>query len=76
MIPVSSNDVPGSGRWFRPSFRVVIPPDSGRARDLGWGRIAYSPARNFVGVDSLVYEVCDTNDSCGTATVTITVVEP
>jgi hypothetical protein len=74
MIPVASNDTPGSGRWHRPSFRITVPPDNGRARALGWGRIGYTSTRGFTGVDSVVYEICDTDNSCDSGTVTITVV--
>jgi hypothetical protein len=73
VVPVSSNDTPGSGQWYRPSFRIVTPPSHGRARDLGWGRIAFSPERGYVGTDAVVYELCDTDGSCDTGTLFITI---
>jgi hypothetical protein len=75
IIQVSDNDIPGSGRWFRPTFQIVDEPDFGRARTLGWGRIAYTSVRGRTGTDTLMYEVCDTEGSCDSATVTIEVSE-
>jgi VCBS repeat-containing protein len=37
------------------------------------GTFTYSPEANFNGSDSFTYQICDTNDACDAATVTITV---
>ncbi len=41
--------------------------------DFGDGSFSYSPNPDFNGSDSFVYEICDTEPLCDTATVTITV---
>jgi hypothetical protein len=46
---------------------------NGSLSDIGDGTITYTPAPDFNGPDSFVYEICDTLGACATATVSITI---
>ncbi|MDH4117291.1 MAG: Ig-like domain-containing protein [Acidimicrobiia bacterium] len=72
-VRVIANDVPASGDWHPPSFRITTQPTGGDARTMSGGRIRYSARRDFTGTDTIGYEVCDTAGSCDTAELTIVV---
>ena len=40
------------------------------------GTVTYSPASGYTGTDSFTYTICDDDDTCSEATVSITVVDP
>ncbi|MDX1522765.1 MAG: Ig-like domain-containing protein, partial [Anaerolineae bacterium] len=46
---------------------------NGSLTDNGDGTITYTPNPGYTGSDSFVYEICDTDSLCSTATVSITV---
>jgi len=46
---------------------------NGSLTDNGDGTITYTPNLDFNGIDSFVYEICDTIGSCDTATVNISI---
>lgn len=48
-------------------------PGNGTLTNNGNGTFTYTPDADFNGSDSFIYEVCDTSDVCGTASVSITV---
>ena len=48
-------------------------PTNGTLVNNGDGTFTYTPDANFFGDDSFVYEVCDTEGLCDTATVTLSV---
>lgn len=48
-------------------------PTEGVLVNNGDGTFGYSPDRDVHGIDTFVYEVCDTLSACDTATVTITI---
>ena len=48
-------------------------PANGVLTNNGDGTFDYTPAADFFGADSFVYEICDTDGACDTATVNITV---
>ena len=48
-------------------------PANGTLLNNGDGTFDYTPALNFIGDDTFVYEICDTDGLCDTAAVTITV---
>ncbi|MFO0745028.1 MAG: Ig-like domain-containing protein [Myxococcota bacterium] len=52
--------------------RITDLPDHGTVAIVD-SHIVYTPARDYFGPDALVYEVCDPDSACDTATVTITV---
>jgi putative nucleotidyltransferase with HDIG domain len=53
--------------------RIVRGPAVGSARVIGDGRIRYTPPRDFSGVVSFVFEVCDERRHCTTATARVVV---
>ena len=54
---------------------VTNEPDHGTATENPNGTITYDPANNFVGQDTLIYQICDDSNTpqCDTALVVITV---
>ncbi len=48
-------------------------PSNGTLINNDDGTFAYTPSLGYVGPDSFIYEICDTNAACDTATVDITV---
>ncbi|MDX1415383.1 MAG: tandem-95 repeat protein, partial [Candidatus Promineifilaceae bacterium] len=50
-------------------------PPNGVLFNHGDGTFDYTSNTNFSGIDNFVYQICDTNGACATATVTITVSE-
>ena len=45
----------------------------GTAGDPTDDTITYTPNNNFVGTDTITYEICDSNGDCDTAVITITI---
>ncbi len=76
-VAILTNDKAGDlGKAIDASSLVVITaPSHGTAVITSNGSITYTPTANFVGVDSLVYRVCDTNvpSQCQSATAYFTV---
>jgi len=70
---VLTNDSDVDGNLNPASVTVVSSPSNGALVHNGNGSFTYTPAAGFSGVDSFVYEVCDTEGLCASATVTITV---
>jgi len=52
---------------------IVTQPSNGSAAGSSGGTVGYTPNTDFIGVDTLRYQVCDTTSLCDTAQVTITV---
>jgi large repetitive protein len=74
VVDVVSNDTDGDGNLDPTSVVVVGSPTHGTAVvDPVTGAITYTPAANYNGPDSLVYQVCDTTALCDTATLTLIV---
>ncbi|MDX6848193.1 tandem-95 repeat protein [Gilvimarinus sp. SDUM040013] len=63
-------DIDGSNTL---SVQSVGTPGNGSAVDNGNGTITYTPAENFVGLDSFQYTIVDSNGATSSATVTIDV---
>ena len=74
---VLANDTVSAGALNPASVTVSTAPGHGTTSvDPATGKITYTPAANFSGVDSYQYTVCDSSSPtpvCGTATVTVTV---
>lgn len=51
----------------------VKAPDNGTLTLQSNGNFIYQPNNDFEGIDSFIYEVCDNDNLCGEATVTISV---
>jgi uncharacterized repeat protein (TIGR01451 family) len=67
---VSTNDTPGNG-----ASTVTLVPGSGPVNGTlilnPDGSFVYTPNPGFVGTDTFVYQVCDADNDCDTATVTL-----
>lgn len=77
-INVLANDSDPEGPIDPNSVSVVTSPTLGTALVIAGGQIVYTPNPGVSGTDTFVYEACDTNDptpACGTATVTVTIVD-
>lgn len=70
---VLANDDDVDGNLDAGSARVVNPPANGLLTAGSGGAFTYTPNPDYYGPDSFSYEVCDTDDVCDDATVTITV---
>jgi hypothetical protein len=74
VIDVVANDVDDDANLDSTTVTVTIgPSNGGTVVNTTTGEVTYSPAPDFNGSDSFVYEVCDTEGLCDTATVSITV---
>ncbi|MFC4729043.1 Ig-like domain-containing protein [Coralloluteibacterium thermophilus] len=74
-VVVVGNDTSTGAPLDPHSVRVSTPPANGQATCTA-GTCTYTPRPGFVGIDTFVYEVCDTSWPvvvCDTATVTIDV---
>jgi len=76
-IDVASNDTDTDGNLDPTTTNTACAtcslPANGLLTDNGFGTFDYMPAANFFGSDSFVYEICDTDSACDTASVDITV---
>ncbi|MGR9046412.1 MAG: Ig-like domain-containing protein, partial [Gammaproteobacteria bacterium] len=74
-IAVSANDtdVDGNGTLDLGSITVTNAPDHGEVIVNGDGSVTYTPDANYNGPDSFVYQICDTDGLCDTATVNVEV---
>jgi len=70
---VLSNDSDPENDALTVSTTSVTPPTNGSLTLNADGSYTYSPDSAFIGDDSFVYEVCDTEPLCDTATVAIIV---
>ena len=55
------------------TLNINTPPANGEATVNSDGTITYEPFENFNGTDTYIYEICDEDGYCDTASVTITV---
>jgi VCBS repeat-containing protein len=68
---LKTNDTPsgdGGNVWSK-----VTNPARGTATVNADGTFIYTPAANYNGTDSFTYKICDVDNDCSTATVTITI---
>jgi hypothetical protein len=72
-IDVAANDSDVDGNLDRNSAAIVSSPANGVAAPLGNGQFAYTPAADFNGGDSFIYQICDSYNVCAVATVLVTV---
>ncbi|MCP5017464.1 MAG: tandem-95 repeat protein, partial [Ketobacter sp.] len=76
-ISVASNDTDPDGNLDPTSANTAcqtcVDPANGSLGNNGDGTFTYTPNTGFTGPDSFVYEICDTEPLCDTATVSITV---
>jgi len=74
-INAIANDTDPDGNLNPSSTSIVIDPLHGTLDNNGDGTFEYTPNANYNGTDSFIYEVCDTEPLCNTATVII-VIDP
>lgn len=76
-IDVAPNDTDPDGNLAPTSANTACgtcsTPTNGVLVNNGDGSFDYTPAADFFGADSFVYQICDTDGACDTATVGITV---
>jgi VCBS repeat-containing protein len=79
-IDVAANDTDADGNLdpatANTTCRTCSEPSSGALVNNGDGTFTYTPSPGFGGMDSFVYEICDTAGKCDTATVSIQVGNP
>jgi PKD repeat protein len=73
IIDVAANDSDPDGNLDLNSANENSPPSNGDMVDNGDGKCTYTPNPGFTGPDSFIYQICDTDSLCDTATVSITV---
>jgi len=77
VIDVAGNDTDVDGNLDQATANTACAtcslPANGLLTNNGDGTFDYTPAANFFGPDSFVYEICDTDIACDSATVDITV---
>ena len=75
---VLSNDSDPDGNALSLTTTLILSPSNGTVTNMLSNHIDYVPNANFVGVDTLIYEVCDngTPSLCASATVFIIVDHP
>ncbi|MDO4230262.1 MAG: gliding motility-associated C-terminal domain-containing protein [Capnocytophaga sp.] len=76
-VLVNDENIPTSGSMAvisNPSRGTVVLNDGGTPSDPSDDTFTYTPIDGFIGVDTFVYELCDSAGNCATATVTIDVV--
>ncbi|MCW3461912.1 DUF7927 domain-containing protein [Chitinophaga nivalis] len=76
-VPVSgnvlTNDSDPENQPLTVTTTPVTPPQNGTVQQRADGTFTYTPNPGFTGTDSYVYQVCDNQGACATATVTIIV---
>ena len=70
-LDLSTNDSDADGEVL--TYTILTHPLHGSATLSSMGILSYTPDVNYFGADELTYSVCDPNNSCVTATVTIDV---
>ena len=73
---VNDDCISSSGCMVDPQMiTVIVPPNHGNAITLTDGSVLYTPASGFIGFDTLIYQVCATNNAgnCRSAQLIVTV---
>ena len=73
-IYVLDNDGSGDSPFDVDSLQIVTAPLHAKEYEIDDGHIRYKSTKDFAGIDSLEYVICNTNDLCATGRVTISVV--
>lgn len=76
VINVKVNDAPGNAGGTLSNPTIATGPAHGTASIDGNGNLVYTPTAGYYGTDVVVYQVCETQANCATATVSITVKAP
>jgi hypothetical protein len=78
VIDILSNDTDPDGTLVPSTVTITSGPTHGAIDSINGltGAVSYTPTANYFGTDTFVYQICDNNALCDTATVTITVKTP
>ncbi len=79
LITVMDNDFDpdGDDLTFDPNTTIISVPTNGTVTvNISDGTVTYTPSEGFHGTDSFVYKVCDPENHCDVATVTVLVEPP
>jgi hypothetical protein len=71
-VDVLANDTSADGDPTNDTISIVGAPSNGTALIVGQ-RVRYQPSPDANGVDTVTYQVCETNNTCDTATLTVTI---
>ena len=69
-IPILLNDTP-----YKAIPKLISHPKNGIANLNVEGEIEYQPNLSFIGSDSFKYELCNDENNCSSATITVNVIE-
>jgi len=72
-INIVANDTDVDGNLDSTTITLQTEPTNGTVSNNGDGTVSYHPNPDFNGVDSFTYQICDTENECDMAVVTITV---
>ena len=72
-VPVTANDVSINGLALDDQVTIVFNPGAGTATAAPGGVIDYTPDGAFMGIDALLYRICDASGQCDLGTLTVTV---
>ena len=72
-IPVLDNDIDPDGDDLTTVDSILIQPTNGAVSKIPNGTVTYTPNPGFSGDDSFTYRVCDSDNQCDEAVVTVTV---
>jgi len=74
LIAVQANDSDPDGVADTLITNILVEPDNGVATVLDNNKeISYTPTMTYFGLDTIIYQVCDTANLCATDTVFITI---
>ncbi|MFC2082459.1 Ig-like domain-containing protein [Candidatus Bipolaricaulota bacterium] len=75
LIDVLTNDSDVEGNLDPTSVSILTPPVNGTVSvDVVTGEVTYAPNPNYAGEDVFTYQVCDADNVCDSAAVSVTVV--
>ncbi|GAB4147091.1 MAG: hypothetical protein OHK0017_08390 [Patescibacteria group bacterium] len=72
-IDVAGNDQSPDFPLDLTTLQIATPPSHGTVTITSDGKIIYTPAPNYFGTDSFIYQVCNTNGECSQSVVNITI---
>jgi len=73
IIEVQANDSDPDGAGDSLLTTILTPPNHGTATVVNDDSLSYTPTMTYFGLDTIIYQVCDTANLCATDTVFITI---
>ncbi|WP_165921878.1 Ig-like domain-containing protein, partial [Natronoflexus pectinivorans] len=74
LLNVLENDIDPDDNIDPSTVTIVVQPQHGNITVNSDGSIFFLPEEGYIGSDSFVYSVCDTEGACGDATVTLDII--